>query len=861
MKKILSFLMLTLLTAGFSAKAEDQVYAVWNNSTTTLTLYYDDRCEAQGGKTDWWTYATIQKNATTVVLDESMKAARPTSTANWFYVFNKLSEIRNLDYLNTSEVTEMHSMFYDCKLLTSLDLSSFNTYKVTAMSWMFYYCQSLTSLNLGSFYTDKVTTMRSMFDGCSALTTIYWNEDLSERTGLNSTDMFKGCTSLKGGNGTEYNSGKTDASYALLDGKNGKNGYFTYKLMEAYTVFDGYNTLTYYYDDKRAKHTGDGVVTELYEPENGHDQNRFAEYADKVRKAVIDKSFKNAKLTSLANMFDGNDYNLIILEEIEGLDNIDFSEVTDMYAMFYGCASLTAIDLSSFKTDKVTDMAYMFRNCSSIDFLNFTSFNIGKVENMNAMFMNCSALKTICCNTDWSVSLALTSSLQMFDGCTALEGGNRTKYDAAHTNVTYARPDGVDDKPGYFTSYHAFEVKSEMNDILLDLHALYDFAVLYIPEEELADIKSGMDNFDNIYNTETVAKIESNLALAGMLRSTAINTLKTDGMEALKDLLDSKLMLGDNPACEDIIKDAKSKIDALTWDDLKSVTDNLAIIAPAVKKILDDADEALLEDRMKGADALKVELNGYIQDLNLLYDLAKQYIAETELASLKSSIETYEATYNNPKATAFMVYSDNMAASMTVDDAINQLMTDGKTALKTTLEGLLQTGDNDNCQNIIKNAKDAIDALAWDYEKTVTDNIAILENAIKQILDDAEKALVAERDAAEKEAADKKAAKEVDDLIAAIGTVEYTDASKALIDAARTAYDALTTDQKTFVTTLATLEAAEKAYADLKAAAETATGTDDVRSDKVQGTKFIRNGILYIEYNGTTYTLRGARLD
>ena len=788
MKKILSFLMLTLLTAGFSAKAADQVYAVWDNSTTTLTLYYDDRCEAQGGVTKWW-FNSIMPTATTVALDESMKAARPTSTANWFYLFDKLTEIRNLDYLNTSEVTNMEEMFYNCKALTSLDLSTFNTEKVTKMNGLFHGCESLISLDLNSFNTDNVNDINDMFGYCSALTTIYWDVDLSERIGLLSTNMFRSCTSLKGGNGTEFNSGKTDASYARLD-EEGTPGYFSLK-REAYTMFDGDHTLTYYYDDQRDTHTGDGVVTELYEPENGHDQNRFAGYADKVRKAVIDKSFKNVKLTSLANMFDGNDYNLIILEEIEGLDNIDFSEVTDMYAMFYGCASLPYIDLSSFKTDKVTDMAYMFRNCSSLELLYLMTFNIGEVENMNAMFMNCSALKTICCNTDWSVSLALTSSLQMFDGCTALEGGNRTKYDAAHKDVAYARPDGVDDKPGYFTSYHAFEVKSEMNDILLDLHALYDFAVQYIPEEELADIKSGMDNFDNIYNTETVEKIESNLALAGMLRSTAINTLKTDGMEALKDLLDSKLMLGDNPACEDIIKDAKSKIDALTWDDLKSVTDNLAIIAPAVKKILDDADEALLEDRMKGADALKVELNGYIQDLNLLYDLAKQYIAETELASLKSSIETYEATYNNPKATAFTVYSDNMSASMALDEAISQLMTQGKTVLKATLEGLLQTGDNDNCQNIIKNAKDAIDALAWDYEKTVTENIAILEPAIKQILDDAEKALAAERDAAEKEAADKKAAKEVDDLIAAIGTVEYTDASKALIDAARAAYQAL----------------------------------------------------------------------
>lgn len=736
--------MLTLLTAGFSAKAADEIYAVWNNSTTTLTLYYDDQREAQGGVTKWWNDA-IMPTATTVALDESMKAARPTSTANWFYLFKKLTEIRNLDYLNTSEVTNMEEMFYNCKALTSLDLSTFNTEKVTKMNGMFYGCESLTSLDLNSFNTDNVNDINEMFGYCSALTTIYWDVDLSERIGLVSTNMFRSCTSLKGGNGTEYNSGKIDASYARPDGINGKNGYFTYKGERAYTVFDGDHTLTYYYDDQRDTHTGDGVVTELYEPEKGHDQNRFAGYADKVRKAVIDKSFKNAKLTSLANMFDGNDYNLTLLEEIEGLDNIDFSEVTDMYAMFYGCSSLTGIDLISFNTDKVTDMAYMFRNCSSLELLYLMTFNIGKVENMDGMFASCSALKTICCDKNWSESTTLTTSVLMFDGCTALEGGNRTKYDAAHKDVAYARPDGVDDKAGYFTSSHDFGVKSEMYAILQDLHALYDFAVQYVPEDELTDIKGGIDNFDNIYNTETSAKIESNLALARMLRSTAINKLMTDGIDALKFLLNDKLMLGDNPACTDIISDAQGKVDALTWDDLKSVTENLAIIAPAVKKIIDDTDDALFADRTQGVDAQKAELNGYIQDLKQLYDFAKQYIAETELADMKSSIEFYEATYNNPKATTFMVYTDNMSASMTHNDAINMLMVEGKAAIKAVLDGLLQTGDNAACEDIINDAKNEVDYFSWDYNKTVEENLTDLETAVNDIITRAKAALATAR--------------------------------------------------------------------------------------------------------------------
>lgn len=63
-----------------------------------------------------------------------------------------------------------------------------------------------------------------MFFGCNSLTRIYsddWN--ISH---LFSSNMFYGCTSLVGGNGTHYNSSHTDATYARID-RAGTPGYFT----------------------------------------------------------------------------------------------------------------------------------------------------------------------------------------------------------------------------------------------------------------------------------------------------------------------------------------------------------------------------------------------------------------------------------------------------------------------------------------------------------------------------------------------------------------------------------------------------------------------------------------------------------
>ena len=86
-------------------------------------------------------------------------------------VMTNLISINFNNNFNTSNVTNMARMFYGCRKLTSLDLSSFNTSNVTDMSDMFDSCYSLTSLDLSSFNTAKVTAMYWMFYYCSRLTT------------------------------------------------------------------------------------------------------------------------------------------------------------------------------------------------------------------------------------------------------------------------------------------------------------------------------------------------------------------------------------------------------------------------------------------------------------------------------------------------------------------------------------------------------------------------------------------------------------------------------------------------------------------------------------------------------------------
>ena len=105
----------------------------------------------------------------------------------------------DLSGLDTSNYTNMNSMFQYCSLLTSLDVSGFNTSKVTTMSGMFQDCISLTSLDVSGFNTSNVANMEKMFSGCRSLTSLdvlSFNTSKVKNYG-SFAGMFDGCSSLK----------------------------------------------------------------------------------------------------------------------------------------------------------------------------------------------------------------------------------------------------------------------------------------------------------------------------------------------------------------------------------------------------------------------------------------------------------------------------------------------------------------------------------------------------------------------------------------------------------------------------------------------------------------------------------------
>ena len=237
-------------------------YAVMIDGNTAIEFRYDNEKAARGGMDigpfdsgsdrPWSTYA---EGIYSVIFDESFaNCTSITSTAFWFSEFMHLEYIGGLEYLNTSNVTDMEEMFFGCKelqelnvsnfrtgsvtnmssmfntctALRNIDVTNFNTSSVTNMSSMFFYCFGLEELDLTSFQTRNVTDMTMMFGFCPALTTIYVNEENWNTVYVSaSNDMFQECQKLVGGMGTAWSSDHIGLDYAHIDFGPDNPGYLT----------------------------------------------------------------------------------------------------------------------------------------------------------------------------------------------------------------------------------------------------------------------------------------------------------------------------------------------------------------------------------------------------------------------------------------------------------------------------------------------------------------------------------------------------------------------------------------------------------------------------------------------------------
>ena len=337
------------------------------------------------------------------------------NASGMFASFANLTEIDFGHGLDTSKVTNMRSMFYDCGSLTSLDLSGFDTSNVTNMQGMFSSCSSLSELDLSGFDTSKVTDMARMFSSCGSLSKLDLSGFDSSNVG-NMEDIFYGCSSLKSLTCSDRKIlAKYSASAASLSTDvhvmartfyaSGREeecfwGQTQYKRKDVKTLTFQSSLSGVPSSAWDVSEAGDGSVlawmdnSNLYVASDG-------EIAPNSHASWIFQNFVNLKAIDFGNCF-------------------VTSNVTDMSNMFSYCSSLTELDLSNFDTSNVTNMRGMFDNCGNLTSLDLSNFDTSNVTDMNSMFYYCQSLTSLDLS-GFETPPYVRSIYRMFKGCDKLK--------------------------------------------------------------------------------------------------------------------------------------------------------------------------------------------------------------------------------------------------------------------------------------------------------------------------------------------------------------------------------------------------------------------------------------------------------
>lgn len=400
------------------------------------------------------------------------------SWARFFQGFENVTSIEGLDLIDTSPITSLEQTFNNCKNLATISIASFKTQNVTTIEsafedceklthfvgdiptfnslvnaqYAFKNCRALTNIKIDPFLSSGLLYANELFRNCSSLTNIYANQRIVNSTLsidiYNSENMFDGCTSLTGGQGTIYtNNYPKNINMANTDFGGIKPGYFTLTNTSLYNnvIFTVPNTwfdlakYTRSKADVKEVRFIEGSPTSatdfdvMFDMDGSYDKVKFYLKTDSDGKYIAKiytgcSLIRKTKLpTNMSNFFSG----FSGLTTISGWDKVDMTDIENMKGLFKDCSSLTTLDLTSFNTSDVINMSEMFRGCTN--------------------------LTTITVTTDF-VTTQVTNSSNMFTDCTALQGDHGTTYTAKYTadpvtavDKTHAWLDARHGFDGYFT--------------------------------------------------------------------------------------------------------------------------------------------------------------------------------------------------------------------------------------------------------------------------------------------------------------------------------------------------------------------------------------------------------------------------
>jgi surface protein len=377
-----------------------------------------------------------------------------TDMSGMFYECKVMTRL-DLRNFNTENVVDMHNMFFGCKALLSLNLRTFNTAKVKHMSYMFYGCKAMQNVYLGTFNTSMVTNMSNMFAGCSALTDLDLTNFDTKKV-MSMYYMFYNCSALKHINLTTFNTSMVTNMSNMFAG------------CSALTSLDlsSFNISRVTAFSKMLTNTCSANASGTPYPGKTTDQATADKFNDSSKTGIditkLKFEMEIPAFYSYTILEDGSGYHVALTDDFkyqvnkasggtftaEGTtwttgealpapkttyNNGTNGEknVTDMRGMFLNFDVMTSLDLSNFNTSKVTNMYNMFCNCFALTNLNVSSFSTSNVTDMSFMFCRC-ALTSFDLKNFNTMNVNFMSS--MFSECAALKTVDVSSFITTNVN-------------------------------------------------------------------------------------------------------------------------------------------------------------------------------------------------------------------------------------------------------------------------------------------------------------------------------------------------------------------------------------------------------------------------------------------
>ena len=176
-----------------------------------------------------------------------------------------------------------------------------------------------------------------------------------------------------------------------------------------------YDLCEFYYNFKK-NDTSETLIVKLIGNKKITDMSGIFHYCDSL--VSIDFSKWDTKfVNNMSNMFS----DCYSLSSINGLSNLNISNVTDISGMFCRCKLISRLpDISNWATNNITNMSNLFSGCASLKYIpDISKWNTDNVKDMRQMFYCCQSLVELPAIHKWN-TYNVTDMSEMFCNCSKL---------------------------------------------------------------------------------------------------------------------------------------------------------------------------------------------------------------------------------------------------------------------------------------------------------------------------------------------------------------------------------------------------------------------------------------------------------